>query len=178
MYTAASFTCCGIPAERYVTLMLTPETELELELHLAGDVKKTDKKVTWLSTAGQELVAAECYDFDYLITKDKPEEEAEERRSLTSIDELSNEERRALERLIQEEMDNPVDPSKPYKTPWKPREFMSPFAFIPRYLEVNQNICSAVYLRHPVARVGSAEVPTPYPFSINQLAFNWYLRRR
>ena len=114
----------------------------------------------------------------YLPHKDKPEEEAEERRSLTSIDELSNEERRALERLIQEEMDNPVDPSKPYKTPWKPREFMSPFAFIPRYLEVNQNICSAVYLRHPVARVGSAEVPTPYPFSINQLAFNWYLRRR
>lgn len=34
MYTAASFTCCGIPAERYVTLILTPETELELELSL------------------------------------------------------------------------------------------------------------------------------------------------
>lgn len=35
MYTAASFTCCGIPAERYVTLMLTPETETELELELS-----------------------------------------------------------------------------------------------------------------------------------------------
>ena len=95
-----------------------------------------------------------------------------------SVDELSADERWALARLIQDEIDNPPDPSKPYKTPWKPREWMSPFAFIPRYLEVNQNICSAVYLRHPVARVGSAEVPTPYPFSINQLGFNWYLRRR
>ncbi|KAI6879922.1 hypothetical protein KC355_g22194, partial [Hortaea werneckii] len=64
----------------------------------------------------------------------------------------------ALERARQ----NPVDPTKPYATPWKPRDFMSAFAFIPRYLEVNQKICSAVYLRHPVARPGLAEVPTPF----------------
>ncbi|KAI1266845.1 alpha-L RNA-binding motif-containing protein [Xylariaceae sp. FL1019] len=79
---------------------------------------------------------------------------------------------------IREEEENPLDPSKPYMTPWRPRYFMSPFAFIPRYLEVNQNICSAVYLRHPVARQGSAEVPTPYNNEVGQLAFNWYLRRR
>ena len=74
--------------------------------------------------------------------------------------------------------DNPVDTSKPYLTPWRPRPFMAPFAFIPPYLEVNQNICAAVYLRHPVARKGSAEVPTPFPADVSQLAFNWYLRRR
>ena len=73
---------------------------------------------------------------------------------------------------------NPTDVSKPYATPWKPREFMSAFAFIPRYLEVNQNICSAVYLRHPVARPGLAEVPTPFHGETLGLAFNWYLRRR
>lgn len=95
-----------------------------------------------------------------------------------SIDELTKEERKALERLIREEEENPHDPSKPYLTPWRPRPYMSPFAFIPRYLEVNPNVCAAVYLRHPVARVGTAEVPTPYPNEINQLAFNWYLRRR
>ncbi|KAK4621471.1 putative glutamate--tRNA ligase, cytoplasmic [Fulvia fulva] len=49
-------------------------TELELELHLQGDVKKTSKKVTWLST-DQELVPITLYDFDYLITKDKLEED-------------------------------------------------------------------------------------------------------
>ncbi|CAK3940971.1 glutamate--tRNA ligase, cytoplasmic [Lecanosticta acicola] len=49
-------------------------TELELELHLQGDVKKTSKKVTWLSN-DQELVPITMYDFDYLITKDKLEED-------------------------------------------------------------------------------------------------------
>lgn len=73
---------------------------------------------------------------------------------------------------------NPIDVSKPYATPWEPREFMSAFAFIPRYLEVNQNICSAVYLRHPVARPGLAEVPTPFSAETMALGFNWYLRRR
>jgi len=73
---------------------------------------------------------------------------------------------------------NEYDPSKPYVTPWRPRDYMPAFAFIPRYLEVNQNICAAVYLRHPVARPGLAEVPTPFTYETGQLAFNWYLRRR
>lgn len=45
-------------------------THLELELHMAGDVKKTEKKVTWLSTKGQTLVPVELVDFDYLLKKD------------------------------------------------------------------------------------------------------------
>ena len=45
-------------------------TELELELHLQGDVKTTSKKITWLSS-DQDLVPLTLYDFDYLITKDK-----------------------------------------------------------------------------------------------------------
>ncbi len=49
-------------------------TGLELELHLQGDVKKTKQKITWLSTQGQELIPVELVDFDYLITKDKLEE--------------------------------------------------------------------------------------------------------
>jgi glutamyl-tRNA synthetase len=43
----------------------TVVAHLELELHLDGDVKATEKKVTWLSTA-QDLVKADLYDFDYL----------------------------------------------------------------------------------------------------------------
>lgn len=73
---------------------------------------------------------------------------------------------------------NPIDSTKPYATPWEPREYMSAFAFIPRYLEVNQKVCSAVYLRHPVARPGLAEVPTPFSAETMALGFNWYLRRR
>ena len=91
---------------------------------------------------------------------------------------LSPSQRAVLESLMREERLNPHDPSKPYATPWSPRDWMAPFAFIPRYLEVNQRICAAVYLRHPVARPGRTEVPTPFPPALSQLAFNWYLRRR
>ncbi|KAJ5136881.1 hypothetical protein N7448_005435 [Penicillium atrosanguineum] len=63
--------------------------------------------------------------------------------------ELSDEEFDVLKRALTQMRDNPIDNSKTYATPWRPRDFMSAFAFIPRYLEVNQNICAAVYLRHP-----------------------------
>ncbi|KAL2280460.1 hypothetical protein FJTKL_12452 [Diaporthe vaccinii] len=91
---------------------------------------------------------------------------------------MSGEEVSRMNKLLKAWEDNPEDPSKPYLTPWEPRRFMGAFAFIPRYLEVNQNICAAVYLRHPVARQKYAEVPTPFPPHVMQLAFNWYLRRR
>lgn len=90
--------------------------------------------------------------------------------SARDIDDL----RQALETSI----DNPIDTSKPYATPWRPRDYMSAFAFIPRYLEVNQNICAAVYLRHPVARPGLAETPTPFSVETSSAAYVWYLRRR
>lgn len=92
--------------------------------------------------------------------------------------EMSDKQKEALKKAIARIRENPADITKPYATPWRPRPYMSAFAFIPRYLEVNHNICSAVYLRHPVARPGLAEVPTPFPAETQQLAFNWYLRRR
>ena len=49
-------------------------TGVELQLHLEGDFKKTEKKVTWLS-ADQDLVDVELVDFDYLLNKDSMQEE-------------------------------------------------------------------------------------------------------
>lgn len=91
---------------------------------------------------------------------------------------LSPEQMRNLRKALIEARENLVDPSKPYATPWRPRDFMSAFAFIPRYLEVHQKVCAAVYIRHPVARPGLAEVPTPFRGETNSLAHTWYLRRR
>lgn len=91
---------------------------------------------------------------------------------------LSPDQLKILRNALQEARENPVDPSKPYATPWRPRQWMSAFAFVPRYLEVHQKVCSAIYIRHPVARPGLAEVPTPYGLEVNSLAHNWYLRRR
>ncbi|VBB75747.1 Putative glutamyl-tRNA synthetase, cytoplasmic [Podospora comata] len=52
-----------------------PITSLTCELNVAkGDVKTTEKKVTWLASS-QTLVSAELWDFDYLITKDTLQEE-------------------------------------------------------------------------------------------------------
>ncbi|KAF2667169.1 alpha-L RNA-binding motif-containing protein [Microthyrium microscopicum] len=61
---------------------------------------------------------------------------------------------------------------------WSPKDWMAPFAFVPRYLEVNYTVCSAVYLRHPVVRTNVSEVPSPFPIETGQLAHAWYLRRR
>ncbi|KKZ64804.1 glutamyl-tRNA synthetase [[Emmonsia] crescens] len=49
-------------------------SSLELDLHLAGDVKRTKKKVTWLSQ-DQPLVPVELVDFDHIITKEKLEKD-------------------------------------------------------------------------------------------------------
>ncbi|KAI9676353.1 MAG: hypothetical protein M1817_000510 [Caeruleum heppii] len=53
----------------------SPITSLTLTLHLAGDVKKTSKKITWLSTLAQELIPVQLVSFDFLLTKDKLEED-------------------------------------------------------------------------------------------------------
>lgn len=113
-----------------------------------------------------------------LNTSTKEEEKSAARIEETQPKEPSKEQIQALREAIQREQENPVDVSRPYATPWQPRPYMSAFAFIPRYLEVNHKICSAVYLRHPVARPSLAEVPSPFPADVHQLAFNWYLRRR
>ncbi|KAF2152602.1 glutamyl-tRNA synthetase [Myriangium duriaei CBS 260.36] len=47
---------------------------LAFQLHLAGDVKITRKKITWLSTA-QNLVPVKLHEFGHLITKDKLDKE-------------------------------------------------------------------------------------------------------
>jgi small subunit ribosomal protein S4 len=76
------------------------------------------------------------------------------------------------------QMYSEVLPDKSYEQPWVPRDWMAPFAYVPRYLEVNYTICSAVYIRHPVARPGASEIPSPFNLETGSLAHNWYLRRR
>jgi glutamyl-tRNA synthetase len=49
---------------------------VDMELHLEGDFKKTEKKITWLATSpdAPKPIAATLVDFDYLLTKKKIEE--------------------------------------------------------------------------------------------------------
>jgi glutamyl-tRNA synthetase len=48
---------------------------LILELHLQGNFKTTDKKITWLSKEEHNLIPVKLFDFDHLIVKDKLEKE-------------------------------------------------------------------------------------------------------
>ncbi|KAL4871351.1 hypothetical protein BDV12DRAFT_164139 [Aspergillus spectabilis] len=130
--------------------------------------------------------ATESKETDTIASESKPTEAlseafrqaAENPEGEVDTTQLTEDEYDVLKRALVQMRDNPIDNSKPYATPWRPRDYMSAFAFIPRYLEVNQNICAAVYLRHPVARPGKAEVPTPFGEQVATAAFHWYLRRR
>ncbi|PVI08741.1 alpha-L RNA-binding motif-containing protein [Periconia macrospinosa] len=149
------------------------------------------KSIGLWKTASPESVSTLDSQFEFLknainarAAQDAAEaSNAEEAESTSLISEDDKEKlREAFEKLKLETEHtsawNKRNAAAPYATPWRPRDYMSAFAFIPRYLEVNQNICAAVYLRHPVARPGLAEVPTPFHLETGQLAFNWYLRRR
>jgi hypothetical protein len=59
-------------------------------------------------------------------------------------------------------------------------DYATPFIFIPTYLEVSFPTCSAVYLRHPTARPGYSEIPTPYEADgeVVRLAWEWYAKVR
>ena len=59
-------------------------------------------------------------------------------------------------------------------------DYAAPFLFIPAYLEVSFVTCSAVYVRHPTARKGYSELPTPYDADgeLMRLAWEWYVKVR
>jgi ribosomal protein S4 len=168
---------------------------------LAEDVKAKDKQkfrsfrqsvkkaIGLWRTANPETISTLDTQFEFLKTQiaERSAASSSAPRDSTAAEPLISEEdqaklRSAFEKLRFETEHtsawNRRNATAPYATPWRPRDYMSAFAFIPRYLEVNQNICAAVYLRHPVARPGLAEVPTPFHIETGQLAFNWYLRRR
>lgn len=69
-----------------------------------------------------------------------------------------------------------VPPPTPFHLPY----YASPWLFIPAYIEVSFKTCSAVYVRHPSARPGYSEIPTPYDAdgAVVRYAWEWYAQRR
>jgi glutamyl-tRNA synthetase len=61
-----------------------------MELHLAGDFKKTEKKITWLASSADapKLIPASLVDFDYLLTKKKIEENDDWQQYVTPVTEF------------------------------------------------------------------------------------------
>lgn len=73
-----------------------------------------------------------------------------------------------------------VDGSARGHTPFHLPDYATPFVFIPAYLEVSFPSCSTIYLRHPTARPGYSEIPTPYDADgeVVRLAWEWYAKVR
>lgn len=62
------------------TIKKSPEgdiTHIEMDLHLAGDFKATDKKITWLAkpSSSHPLIQTTLLDYDYLVQKRKLEKD-------------------------------------------------------------------------------------------------------
>ncbi|PWY71813.1 glutamyl-tRNA synthetase [Aspergillus sclerotioniger CBS 115572] len=64
---------------------------LRLKLDLQSDVKNTEKKITWLAKESANMVPAELYAFDYLITKEKIEKDEDVASYLTAPSETRTE---------------------------------------------------------------------------------------
>lgn len=62
--------------------------QVKAKLHLDGDFKKTEKKLTWLSPDPQVLTPLTLIDYDYLITKRKLEEDDTFEDCLTPVTEF------------------------------------------------------------------------------------------
>jgi hypothetical protein len=58
--------------------------------------------------------------------------------------------------------------------------YASPNLFVPAYIEPAFNICSAIYVRHPTARPGYSEIPSPFGADgeVMRFAWEWYKRVR
>ncbi|KAI0946766.1 hypothetical protein AcW1_010135 [Taiwanofungus camphoratus] len=65
-------------------------------------------------------------------------------------------------------------------TPFHLPPYASPFIFIPAYIEPSFATCSAIYVRHPTARPGYSEIPTPWDADgeVVRAAWEWYTRVR
>ncbi|KAF8582301.1 alpha-L RNA-binding motif-containing protein [Ramaria rubella] len=65
-------------------------------------------------------------------------------------------------------------------TPFTLPDYAAPSIFIPAYIEPSFSTCSAIYVRHPTARPGYSEIPTPYEADgeVVRLAWEWYAKRR
>lgn len=75
---------------------------------------------------------------------------------------------------------NAQEPDKDDLTPFHLPLYASPWLFVPAYIEPNFATCSAIYVRHPTARPGYSEIPTPYDADgeVVRFAWEWYVKRK
>lgn len=109
-------------------------------------------------------------------TPESPEAESEASTSdLATEESLEEEDERPKQTVSTKDRDK-----KAHLTPFNLPPYASPFIFIPAYLEPSFSTCSVIYLRHPTARPGYSEIPTPYDADgeVVRFTWEWYSRVR
>ncbi|KAI0354074.1 alpha-L RNA-binding motif-containing protein [Trametes cingulata] len=112
---------------------------------------------------------------------DTPEDAAEEDSAAESTEDSKAASKESKSRKNSRYSDKPsAIPTGSDLTPFHLPPYASPFLFIPAYLEPSFSTCSVIYLRHPTARPGYSEIPTPWDADgeIVRLAWEWYSKRR
>ncbi len=128
---------------------------------LAGGVKKDavaseveGKEEAVAEGSGSEKVAAAETEEDGIESKGKESPEAINEQSKTSTESTPT---------------TTPTPSAFFTLP----PFAAPHIFIPAYLEVSFKTCTAVYVRHPTARVGYSEIPSPWDADGEVMSLGW-----
>ncbi|KAG6883116.1 hypothetical protein C0993_007766 [Termitomyces sp. T159_Od127] len=128
------------------------DAEAKAQAKAEKQAKKQAKQATEASGQAEPTVAESALVTELLGEEEKPEEKEEK---------------------------TPLRP-KLDLTPFYLPHFASPWLFIPAYIEPNFATCSAIYVRHPTARPGYSEIPTPYDADgeVVRFAWEWYVQRR
>ena len=184
-------------AEQTPESPLEPETTSESIEDEVADKDKTDVEQTpespLDSKTTSESIEDEVVDQAKTDTKQTPESPLEPQ---TTSESTENEVADQAKTDAKQTPESPLEPpttseskmaSKPKDksnkvplTPFYLPPYASPWLFIPAYIEPSFATCSAVYVRHPSARPGYSEIPTPYDAdgTLVRYAWEWYMQRR
>nr|VWO99421.1 N/A [Ganoderma boninense] len=153
-----------------------------------GDVLLNGKKHTNANTrlAPGDMVSVDPKAIRFLQERPEPVEEEEEEVAASEVSDAADGAAEATKSAS--DVAKPSSASRFSKkpqttgglTPFNIPPYASPFLFIPAYLEPSFSTCSVIYLRHPTARPGYSEIPTPWDADgeVVRLTWEWYSKRR
>lgn len=93
----------------------------------------------------------------------------------SSVEKEDTKEEASAEGEAPEADESPVEPTATTSgdTHFTLPPYAAPHLFIPAYIEPSFKTCSAVYVRHPTARAGYSEIPSPYDADGEVLSLTW-----
>lgn len=151
----------------------TPE-----EAKMASHIKKILAEIVSLQVEGFRVASVEAKEAteQNLVVYNPKWGENFKKMRLNNLEEVMEDESKAVKLKWQSNLFGRKDPSKTFFTPWTPKAFLGAFAILPHHLEISFDTCHAVYLNDPVSRPGHSEVITPFPEHVHERAYMYYVR--